>query len=205
MGSIRRPAGLLMAVLVALAPGCGTLLGLSRAQELEVETQPAGATLWVDGLPHAEATPTLVELSPRSNHVLQARVQRLDGALVKGQTAVNREVRIPIVVLDGLLTAGVGLLVDYLTGALYTFTTDRVLIHLGSSPIPPPSPEVRLSTPDETYRMHPAYGGRDTEYRTYEAPPEDVGEEYSPSVNGLCAICDERRGDGPSCQYCGMQ
>ena len=119
-----------LAVTLALGgPGCGTIFGYGT-QQVKVVTNPAGANLIVNGIPSEQTAPCELPLSAKDDHNITATTE--DGK--RGARHIGRTVRIEIVVLDALLTAGIGLLIDYLTGALYELDTP-VTINLGKMPV----------------------------------------------------------------------
>jgi hypothetical protein len=173
---MRKGAPLLLATVAALClstSGCGLIFGYGAPQPVTVVTTPEGASLTVDGVPHTEGlSPTTVLLHPKDDHTIAAKLP--DGSA--GQTHIGKILRTDVVILDGILTLGIGLLVDYLSGSLYMFKPS-VQINLGKAPPPRPA----SPPPSTTTSGGPAPGA---------AP---------------CAICDEPRGDVTPCPHCGME
>lgn len=159
-------------VLLLGAPGCGLVLGYGGPQPVNVTTNPEGAELIVDGMPHPEKAPTTVYLHPKEVHQLRARTP--DGK--EGATAVSKTVRIDVVVLDAVLTLGIGILVDFLSGSLYRLNSP-VQINLGSAP-------VRTAASGAAATDTTASAAADA------AP---------------CPICNEPRGDVSPCPHCGLE
>ena len=154
--------------------GCGLIFGYGGKQPVQIITSPEGAQLIVDGVPwDGELSPTTVELHPKQDHSIVAKLP--DGS--SGQTHVNKELRIDVVVLDGFLTLGIGLLIDYMSGSLYKF---RSPIHINLGKAPPPSPP---SPPPVI-------------------PTSTTG---TTATSAPCAICGEPRGDVTPCPHCGME
>lgn len=107
---------LLLLACLALLPGCGVILGYAGAQPLQVSTDPPGAAVFVNEVAHPAVTPCTLELSPQETYFL--RVVLGDR---KGHRNVHKGLRVGVAVCDGVFTLGLGLLVDYFTGALYGF------------------------------------------------------------------------------------
>lgn len=158
-----------LAVALLLAPGCATILGKAADQEVDVTTTPPGATLIVDGVPTSTTSPGKIEIDPSGDHSVQAVLGE-----AKASRAIRKTVRIWAVVVDGILTAGIGVFVDYMTGALYQFEPK---VHLNLGVAPPPTPVPAPITPGQ---QPPA---------TNKAP---------------CKVCGEPRGDVKPCPHCGM-
>ena len=160
-----------------LVSGCGVIRGYGNLQPVQVVTVPEGATLVVDGVPWDTPTPCQVMLHPKSNHHIIAKTA--DGK--SGATTINKKIRTDVVILDGVLTLGIGLLVDYLSGSLYELQP-AVAINLGAAP-----PRV---DPPKTG------GTTSTTTTTTVGPAPDAAP---------CSICGEPRGDVATCPHCGMQ
>jgi hypothetical protein len=120
-----RAVALLCVTLIAVAPGCGSILGYAGDAELHVLTNPAGAELFVDSIPRQGLSPCVVLLDPAEEHRLDARFEDL-----RGSSQVTRSTRTGVIVANIAFTAGLGLLVDWLTGALYHFP-ERLVLNLG--------------------------------------------------------------------------
>lgn len=164
-----------LAVLLAVGPGCGTIMG-GATQPVKVNTNPPGANLIVDGMPHDELAPCELQLSAKDDHNITATTE--DGK--RGARHIGRTVRIGVVVLDALLTAGIGLLVDYLTGAMYAVDS-QVTINLGKMPVSAPQPAA-------------------TGTGTTPAPAPAVDPNAAP-----CPYCGAPRGDISPCPRCGIE
>lgn len=160
-----------------LVSGCGVIRGYGKPQPVQVVTVPEGATLVIDGVPWATPAPCEVLLHPKSNHHIVAKTA--DGK--SGATTINKKIRTDVVILDGVLTLGIGLLVDYLSGSLYELQP-AVAINLGSAPARP---------------TQPAAGGTTTTTTTTNVVP---AADAAP-----CSICGEPRGDVARCPHCGME
>ncbi len=163
----------LAVALVLNSSGCGLILGYGGLQPVQVTTNPEGAELIADGVPQEQRAPTQVMLHPKTEHTITARTE--DGKT--GATHIGKTVRIDVVVLDAVLTLGIGLLVDYMSGSLYKLRSP-VNINLGTAP--PPTAGVTAT---------PAAGTGTA------APAADAAP---------CPICNEPRGDVSPCPHCGM-
>ncbi|RMG15040.1 MAG: hypothetical protein D6731_09265 [Planctomycetota bacterium] len=112
-------------------PGCGIILGYGTPQPVKVVTNPEGAKVSYNGIPFDESvTPCVLHLHPSKEYTIQAVLGEQ-----KGQGYVKKQIRIPVAVMDGVFTLGIGLLIDYLSGSLYSLTPS-VVLNLGKSPPP---------------------------------------------------------------------
>lgn len=128
----------------ALLSGCGTVFGLAGDHDVKIHTRPPGATLYVNDIPHdAEVSPCKIGFSPGRNHVIEAKLRQRSGAEVKGKTTLTRELRMGVVVLNAIFTGGLGLIVDWMSGALYRFEKEHVVLNLGAIQYSRPSPKPR--------------------------------------------------------------
>lgn len=201
---MRKALVLACAAWLAIAPGCGTILSLGEDRQVEVVTNPAGAALAVDSIPTGVTSPGTIHLDP-------AREHRIDAALddMKGGTQVTRSTRTGIVILDIVFTLGLGLWIDWLTGAMYHFP-DRVIVNLGR-------PYVREEPPlAAQYPPPPALMPHDgLVVPTRPAPPpakrtQVVQGEQSSTTDlrradaTTCEICGEAVARGQTCSQCGQ-
>lgn len=159
----------LLAVALTIAPGCATILGKAANQEVEVTTTPPGASLIVNGVPTSSTSPGKIEIDPNGDHSVQAVLGE-----AKASRAIRKTIRVWAVVVDGLLTAGIGVFVDYMTGALYQFEPK---VHLNLGVAPPPSPP---------------------------GPGPSQPQPKPPTSQAPCKVCGEPRGDATPCPHCGM-
>ncbi len=120
-------------VLVLSLSGCGTIFGLGGHQEIEILSNPPGARLYVDGTATPVLTPGQIAVDPAEEHRVDARLHAM-----RGGTQLHRSVRVWLVIVDGLLTLGMGLPFDYYSGALYHFP-ERIVLNLGEQGAPTPS------------------------------------------------------------------
>lgn len=166
----------LLAVALLVAPGCATILGKAADQEVQVTTTPPGASLIVNGVPTSSTSPGTIEIDPSGDHSVQAVLGE-----AKASRAIRKTVRIWAVVVDGILTGGIGVFVDYMTGALYQFEP-KVHLNLGVAP-PPSPPGPGPSQPTTTTTTTPV---------------------LQPTSKAPCKVCGEPRGDANPCPHCGM-
>jgi hypothetical protein len=164
-----------------IAPGCATIMGKSAMQEVAVTTTPEGARLILDGVPTEVVSPGVVEVSPREEHSVAAQLGE-----AKAQRAIRKTVRIWSVVVNGILTGGIGVFVDYMTGAMYQFEP-RVHLNLGVAP--PPTPTQVTNTNTNTG------GGTQTGNQT---------QTTNLLADAPCKVCGEPRGNVSPCPHCGM-
>lgn len=176
-----KPLALLLVVASLASPGCATILGYGTDQSVMVTTTPDGARLVVDGIATSKTSPGTVELDPSEEHYVRAEL----GA-AKGQSAVRKHLRIWSILINGILTGGLGVLVDYLTGAMYSFDAK---LHLNIGVSPPPA-----TTPPAT-----AQGGGQQQ-----PPPQNPGGQPKPPPLAPCTTCGEPRGNKTPCPHCGM-
>lgn len=162
-----------------IAPGCATIIGKAGMQPVAVTTTPEGARLLVDGAPTEIVSPGTVELSPREEHSVAATLGE-----AKAQRAIRKTVRIWTVVVNGLLTGGIGVIVDYMTGAIYQFEP-RVHLNLGVAP-PPMPPQITNANGGNGSNQN---GGQTQQTNLLDAP---------------CKVCGEPRGNVSPCPHCGM-
>lgn len=185
MKTTRSARSVLCALLVGTtlfgSPGCATILGKAANQPVDVTTTPPGARLIVNGVPTDVTSPGTVELDPGGDHVIGAQLGQ-----AKGQSAVRKHIRAWSVIVNGLLTAGLGVVVDYLTGALYS-VEPKLQLNLGVSPVapdrPPPGDPVTPKRP----------------------PNRDPNGGTTNLLESPCSICGEPRGNKTPCPHCGME
>lgn len=122
----------LCALVVTLMPGCGTVFFLFLPRGVKVDSNPPGATVWLDNEAQEDVTPVKVAAWPQEDHVVSATATTEQGVELKGQTTLTRGVRVGVIVLDALFTGGLGIFVDWLTGAIYHFNQSTVVLNLGN-------------------------------------------------------------------------
>jgi hypothetical protein len=188
MGTFRNRllCGLLVAS-CAFSQGCGTIFFRFKKQPVFLTTVPEGASYSVDGGPWSgEKTPCKVMIQPNAEHKIALQLIQEDGTKLLGSVDEPRSVRIAIIICDSLLTLGIGLLVDWLTGALFYFPNRRPEVTLqpegGASPARTPEPAEPSVEPTPT--ADPALRAEKTQ---------------------SCIICGEPRVRGKPCGSCGAR
>lgn len=181
-----RAVALVCALLVVVAPGCGSILGYAEDRELEVLTNPGGAELLVDSLPRRGLSPCVVMLDPAAEHRIEARFEDL-----RGSSQVTRSARTGVVLLNVLFTAGFGLLVDYVTGALYHFP-ERLVLNLGRSSERDDRPLAAQYPPAPQLMPH----------SDPVAPARQ--QQAAPASDAPCSICGEPTSADQTCRQCGQ-
>lgn len=186
MRNASRAIAFVCALLVAAAPGCGSVLGYSSDAELNVLTNPGGAALFVDSMPREGRSPCVVLLDPAEEHRVEARVEDL-----RGGSQVKRSVRVGVVFGNIVLTLGLGLIVDYMNGALFHFPS-HVVLNLGRTTERDDRPLAAQYPPAPALMPHAAPAAA----RQAEAPPA------SPAAP--CSICGEPTAADQTCRQCGQ-
>jgi hypothetical protein len=192
----RSIVALVLVLQTVIAPGCATILGKSAMQSVDVTTTPDGARLILDGAPTEIVSPGTVEVSPREEHSVAATLGE-----AKAQRAIRKTVRIWTVVVNGLLTAGIGVFVDYMTGAIYQFEP-RVHLNLGVAP-PPMSTQVTNNNNNNNNNGNNGNGNNGN------GNNGNNGNGGSSTTTNLladapCKVCGEPRGNVSPCPHCGM-
>lgn len=197
---MHRGGGLLLLLLASLSlSGCGTIFGLGADQDVFVVTRPPGATLELNHVPLVGLlTPCTVSADTAENQRLVVTYTDANGRVLTGRTTFAREVRSWVVLLDGVFTLGLGLLVDWATGAMYRFDREQVVVNLGKVEFAPPQPEpIRIAQP-----LIP----RPRDAALDPAPDPAARPEPEPErAPGACDVCGERRGKARFCPHCGYQ
>ncbi|MGE0709763.1 MAG: hypothetical protein AB7N76_21920 [Planctomycetota bacterium] len=196
----------LVAVLLAsivTQQGCGVIFGYGSPQEVKVFARlPNGQN--VDGLKIKDkdgtvldqVTPGPVLLHPKPEHSLTI----VDERYYSAQQAVTKKIRIDVVILDAL-TLGIGLLVDYLSGSLYSLDS-AVTINLNTkeavekartpTPQPQPQPTGTGTQPKQ----------EDGIWVTHFVTGERV---FIPKNAKPCPVCGGLRGEMSPCPHCGVE
>lgn len=201
---MRRALIVAFAVWTAVAPGCGTIFGLGTDREVQVVTNPPGAAVAIDSIPCGVTSPGTIQLDPGAEHRIDATIDDL-----RGGTQITRSTRTGIVILDIVFTAGLGLWIDWLTGAMYHFP-DRVVVNLGKPYVrdepslaeqypPPPAlmPHVDPVAPPARPPAPAAKGAvtRSGDSRTVDLRRADASE---------CEVCGAMVARGQTCGQCGQ-
>jgi hypothetical protein len=119
---------LLAACSLGLLGGCALIVN-GTTDSVQIESQPPGATIAVDGKPVAR--------TPAKIYVARAHVQRItvqkDGYEPQ-DVFFNRHLDWGFILFDLLLTAGIGIPIDLATGAMVTIYPDRAQVRLRPKP-----------------------------------------------------------------------
>jgi hypothetical protein len=184
MGIASRSLTCLLVTSMVFAPGCATIIGKAADQPVEVVTEPPGATLIVDGVASSKTSPGVVELDPEGDHNVSAQLGE-----AKATRSVRKTIRIWAVIVDGILTGGIGVLVDYMTGALYQFEP-RIQLNLGVAPPPSPPAPPPLAHGNNNNNNNGNGAQQNNQNLLTQAP---------------CRVCGEPRGNAATCPHCGME
>lgn len=196
-----------LALAVTLQSGCGVIFGYGNPQPVEVLAKlpdgqfVKGLAIANRGRPVEGLSGGTVFLHPDQEHLLTIS----DPAYRSTQQTVVRKIRLEIALLDAL-TLGIGLLVDYLSGSLYSLQADVMI-------------GVRLKSEAEAIvnkaeAARPATTGRTTNKPAAEPEPErndgiwvedlDSGRKvFLPNDSAKCSACQGLRGTLDTCPHCG--
>ena len=168
-----------LATLFAVASvntGCGTILGYSGTQKINVTINPdrSDATVFVNGRKAGQGSGEYeIEAGLESNTI---RVETADK--FQGSGAITREPRTGVIVADALMLI-FPIYIDYATGGMYRMKKD-ISINLGKYEAPAPEP---VRTTDDP-KPGPARTGK----------------------TKTCAYCGESRpADDNNCPHCGQK
>lgn len=204
-----RLALILTLVLTVLSQsGCGVIFGYGNPQPVQVLAKlPDGQ--FVEGLAVANRGRPLegksggaVYLHPAEEHLLTIS----DPAYRSTQQTIVRKIRIEIALLDAL-TLGIGLLVDYLSGSLYSLQPD---VMIG---IRPKAEAEALLNEARQEGAEPATTGRTAEPAPAAQPERTDGiwvedlnsgqKVFLPNDSAKCNACQGLRGTLSTCPHCG--
>ncbi len=188
---MRKALVLACAAWLAVAPGCGTIFMLGSDREVEVITNPPGAALAVDSIPAGASSPGVVRLDPAREHRIDAQLEDM-----RGGTQIKRSTRTGIVILDIVFTLGLGLWIDWLTGAMYHFP-DSVVVNLGRS-YPREEPPLAAQYPPP-----PALMPHDDPIAPARPRAPAPAPKGAVTQGGESRTVDLRRADAASCEICG--
>lgn len=194
-----RALGLVLAVLLS---GCGTILGYGGDREVRVITNPPGAELLVDGMPRGDRSPCVVHLDPAEEHRIDGRLEDL-----RGGTQIKRSSSSGLVILDIIFTLGLGIAIDWSTGALYDFP-ETVTVNLGRAR-PPEPPLAAQYPPPPALMPHqdplvPAAAAAPAPAPKRAAPQGGEMRQTNLLEAAPCAICGEAVARGATCRSCGQ-
>lgn len=114
--------------LVILLSGCGTLKHGST-QQIDISSNPPGATVVVDGTEHG-ITPVTLELPRRTNHTISVSLAGYQNF----QIIVDRKWS-KWAIGNILLGGPIGLIIDHSTGGMYRLSKSQIVAQLQSSGI----------------------------------------------------------------------
>lgn len=214
--------GALLPCLV-LQSGCGVMFGYGNPQPVEVFAKlPGGET--VPGLAISDRGKILewksgekVFLHPSEEHSISIE----DPAYRSSQQKIVKKIRIEIAILDAL-TLGIGLLVDYLSGSLYSLQPD---VTISIRKVEEAERLMREARADSASGTVPSTGvpagqpqveGRGVEGRGVEGGAgEGIWVNNLDDPNGArvflkndaakCSTCDGLRGELRTCPHCGAR
>jgi hypothetical protein len=118
----------LLAIVMVLLPGitgCGVILLGGTTEPVTVLAEPGGATVTTIPATSTFTTPATIELERKNNYVLRFDLLGYE----TGELAVNKKVRVGVVVLD-VLFGVVPVLVDAVTGGLYELLPKTATVSL---------------------------------------------------------------------------
>ena len=119
---------LLAAFSLGLLGGCALIVN-GTTDSVRIESQPPGATIWVDGKAVAR-TPAKIYVA--RGHAQRISVQK-DGYEPE-DVVFQRHLDWGFILFDLLLTAGIGIPIDLATGAMVTIYPDRAQVRLRPKP-----------------------------------------------------------------------
>ena len=156
----------ILALPLALATGCSTIVHVNRPSGLSVKGSPSGASILVDGVPRGYTAAAPVQIAVEGNsgtHVVRLEKKGYVPREFTVEKSMSNWVwgNAPLAVFPLVAAAGVG--VDATCGSWYTLTPGEIKVTLS-----PVSPVVETPPDGQTPAEAPA-----------EAPAEDPTEEAS--------------------------
>ncbi len=118
-------------ILIAAGPGCATVTGGCRDQNVKITSNPVGAAVLVDGQP-AGSTPTAVKLCRKTEHHVEIAYPGCETAQVTIARRLN-----PWLFGNIILGGPIGLVVDICTDATHNLSPDDVHVQLQGQKEPP--------------------------------------------------------------------
>lgn len=122
---MKRWRSALLALCTALLSGCATVQYGSGAQKILIATRPPGASVLVLPDEILLETPTQIRVERR-----QARTLRIEKEGYCRETVYVDRVTTTATIFSFLFMGGIGLVVDYWSGAAYTLRPDRIDVFL---------------------------------------------------------------------------
>jgi hypothetical protein len=120
----------LLAVAVAsllAVSGCMGIIINGSSQEVTVNSSPSGAEVIIDGALAGE-TPLTVDLARGESHTAEVSLEGHDTESFR----IKRSADGGIIVMDLLLTGGIGLLIDLGTGGMYRLSPTEIAADLNA-------------------------------------------------------------------------
>ena len=111
-------------ILIAVGPGCATVTGGCRDQNVKITSNPVGAAVLVDGQPVGE-TPASVKLCRKTEHDVEVAYPGCETAQVTVARRLN-----PWLFGNILVGGPLGLVVDICTDATHNLSPDDIHVQL---------------------------------------------------------------------------
>jgi hypothetical protein len=120
--------GLAQLILLWSVGGCALIVN-GTTDSVRIESQPSGATIYVDGVATAR-TPAKFYISRGRVQSITLRKEGFEPANVH----FDRHLDAGFIFFDLLLTLGIGIPIDLATGAMVTIYPDRAFVRLKTVP-----------------------------------------------------------------------
>jgi hypothetical protein len=126
-GIVRLAVGIVgISTLLTVGSGCATVTGGGRDQNIKITSNPAGATVLVDGQAVGQ-TPADVKLCRKTEHQVEVAYPGCETA----QMTIHRKLN-PWVFGNLVVGGPIGLIVDVCTDATHQLTPDEIKVQLRS-------------------------------------------------------------------------
>jgi hypothetical protein len=113
---------IVIAIVAMLAmTGCMGMITKGSTELITINSEPSGALVAVDGVESGE-TPLMVSMQRSESHVVRVSKEGYYDATFQ----IARKTDGGIIVLDILLTGGIGLLIDMSAGGIYDLDPDQI-------------------------------------------------------------------------------
>jgi hypothetical protein len=124
-------SALLVALALSLSGCCTVLFGLAADKQVHLDSAPSGAEVWIDGKRHGERTPCSFMLTSGVDHEVVCRLEGEGGVIYRRTSRFTARLQPWRAFWDYVLPLGsVWVITDYLTGALWEFEPDRLVLDL---------------------------------------------------------------------------
>jgi len=127
-----------LAFTLAIGPGCGMVFW-GTSNNVTIRSLPEGAKVTVDGSEYA--TPVVLKLKKSDDHLIKFEKAGYEPKTV----LLGRHLNVSALVLDICLTCILGVVVDFVTGGVYTFDQTEITAQLDKVgarlDLPPPGPD----------------------------------------------------------------